>query len=103
MTMKWPCHWPTRSELVLDACSRISAEQEVPDTGTFEGDVTVLLTTIADLLQTARWSSVTPSIIDGAERDAALAAIHTGHASACKHPYISVVSTPSATTCKPRS
>jgi AcrR family transcriptional regulator len=77
-------HWPTRSELVLDACSRINAEQEVPDTGTFEGDVTALLTNVAGLLQTARWSSVTPSIIDAAERDTAVAEIHAriqmGHA-----------------------
>src|SRR3954447_15114548 len=32
-------HWPTREALVLDAASRISAEQEVPDTGSLEGDL----------------------------------------------------------------
>lgn len=76
-------HWPTRSDLVMDACSRISTEQEVPDTGSFEGDVTALLTTFANLLRTARWSSVVPSIIDAAERDPQLAKVHskiqTGH------------------------
>lgn len=70
-------HWPTRSALVVDACARMIAEQEVPDTGTFEGDVTAILTTIAELLQTARWSAIVPSIIDAAERDADLAAIHS--------------------------
>jgi AcrR family transcriptional regulator len=76
-------HWPTRSDLVMDACSRISTEQVVPDTGSFEGDVTALLTTFANLLRTARWSSVVPSIIDAAERDPQLAKVHskiqTGH------------------------
>ena len=70
-------HWPTRSDLIIDACSQISAEQQVPDTGRLEGDVTVLLTGIAHLLQTARWSSVLPSIVDAAERDPELAAIHS--------------------------
>src|ERR1700694_3172080 len=26
-------HWPTREALVIDACSRITAEQKAPDTG----------------------------------------------------------------------
>ncbi|MDQ6670050.1 MAG: TetR/AcrR family transcriptional regulator [Chloroflexota bacterium] len=70
-------HWATRSDLILDACSRISAEQEVPDTGGFESDVTALLTGLAKLLATARWSTVVPSIIDAAERDPELAQIHS--------------------------
>ena len=69
-------HWATRSALILDACSQISAEQEVPATGDFESDVTALLTDLATLLTTARWSSVVPSMIDAAERDPALAHIH---------------------------
>jgi AcrR family transcriptional regulator len=76
-------HWTTRADLILDACSRISAEQDVPDTGSFESDVTVLLTGLAELLTTARWSTVVPSIVDAAERDPDLAQIHsriqTGH------------------------
>jgi len=70
-------HWATRSDLILDACSRLSAEQEAPDTGGFESDVTALLTGIATLLGAARWSSVVPSIIDAAERDPELAHIHS--------------------------
>jgi len=70
-------HWATRSDLILDACSRLSAEQEAPDTGGFESDVTALLAGIAKLLVTARWSSVVPSIIDAAERDPDLAQIHS--------------------------
>lgn len=77
-------HWPTREALVIDACSRISADQDVPDTGSLEGDVTAILEHIAHLLGTARWSSVVPSIIDVAERDPQFATVHSqiqqGHA-----------------------
>ena len=77
-------HWPTREALVIDACSRISAEQQTPDTGSLEGDLTAILSNIAHLLETANWSSVLPSIIDTAERDPEFAAIHSeiqrGHA-----------------------
>jgi AcrR family transcriptional regulator len=77
-------HWPSREALVIDACSRISDEQEIPDTGSLEGDLTAILTNIGHLLGTARWSSVLPSIIDVAERDPEFADIHRriqhGHA-----------------------
>lgn len=69
-------HWPTREALVLDACSRISAEQEVPDTGSIHGDLTAILTDTAHRLSTARWASVVPSIVDVAERDPQFAEIH---------------------------
>jgi AcrR family transcriptional regulator len=77
-------HWPTREALVVDTCSQLSAEQEIPDTGSLEGDLTAILTNIAHLLQTANWSAVLPSIIDSAERDPEFAEIVTriqhGHA-----------------------
>jgi AcrR family transcriptional regulator len=77
-------HWPTREALVIDACARISAEQETPDTGTLQGDLNAILTNIAHLLETANWSSVLPSIVDTAERDPEFAEIHSriqrGHA-----------------------
>jgi Bacterial regulatory proteins, tetR family len=65
-------HWPTRSDLVIDACSRITTELDVPDTGSFEGNITSLLTSIAKLLRTARWSSILPSIIAAAEHSCPL-------------------------------
>ncbi|MBE7209580.1 MAG: helix-turn-helix transcriptional regulator, partial [Gluconacetobacter diazotrophicus] len=30
-------HWPTRSALVLDACSKMGTPEPPPDTGTLEG------------------------------------------------------------------
>jgi AcrR family transcriptional regulator len=77
-------HWPTREALVIDACSRMIAEQETPDTGSLTGDVTAILLNIAHLLQTANWSFVLPSIVDTAERNPDFAEIHSriqrGHA-----------------------
>jgi AcrR family transcriptional regulator len=78
-------HWPNRAALVIDACSRMTdGEEEPPDTGSLEGDVRAILTNIADLLGTARWSSIVPSIVDVAEHDSAFADIHSriqrGHA-----------------------
>jgi AcrR family transcriptional regulator len=78
-------HWPNRSALVIDACSRMTDGQEAPpDTGSLEGDVRAILTNIAELLGTARWSSIVPSIVDAAEHDPAFAEIHgkiqRGHA-----------------------
>ncbi|HEX2914508.1 MAG TPA: TetR/AcrR family transcriptional regulator [Chloroflexia bacterium] len=77
-------HWATREDLVIDACSRLNTKQDVPDTGSFEGDITAFLMSMATLLGTARWSSVVPSIVDAAERDPEIAQIHSiiqrGHA-----------------------
>lgn len=70
-------HWATRTDLVIDACLQLGTHADVPDTGTFVGDVHALMTTIATLLTTARWSSVMPSIIDASERSPELAAVHS--------------------------
>ena len=77
-------HWPSREALVLDACSKIAAQQDVPDTGSLEGDLRAILTNIGVLLQTANWASVLPSIVDLAERVPEFADVHRriqyGHA-----------------------
>jgi AcrR family transcriptional regulator len=78
-------HWAGRSALVIDACSQMTDGQESPpDTGFLDGDLRAVLTSIAGLLGTARWSSILPSIIDAAEHDPEFAAMHSriqrGHA-----------------------
>jgi AcrR family transcriptional regulator len=78
-------HWAGRSALVIDACSQMTDGQEAPlDTGSLDGDLRAVLTAIADLLGTARWSSILPSIIDAAEHDPEFAGLHSriqrGHA-----------------------
>jgi AcrR family transcriptional regulator len=77
-------HWPAREALVLEAAARISAEQDIPDTGSLEADLVAMLVNIGELLFTARWSSVVPSLVDVAERDPEFAGVHAtiqrGHA-----------------------
>src|SRR5579862_1392886 len=81
-------HWPDRSALILDACSQMAAAEQAPDTGSLEGDLAAILSNIAQLLGTARWASILPSIVDAAERDPNFAEIHStiqrGHAAPIK-------------------
>ena len=69
-------HWPSRTALLLDACSKIGTRPEAPDTGSFKGDAAALAAYLAHELQSARWPAVLPSIIDAAERDPDLAQLH---------------------------
>ena len=69
-------HWPTRSALLLDACSKMGVPAPAPDTGDLRADIGVLATRVADQLNHAPWPSVLPSIIDAAERDPDVAALH---------------------------
>ncbi|GCE31587.1 putative transcriptional regulator, TetR family protein [Dictyobacter alpinus] len=70
-------HWPSRSALLIDACSRFGSVPEVPDVGSLQGDMRALLIDLAERLQTANWNSVYPSIIDAAERDSVIASMQT--------------------------
>jgi AcrR family transcriptional regulator len=70
-------HWPTRIDLLRDACSTLGTPLDTPDTGSFEADATALVRTLAYLLRTAKWTSVLPSIIDAAERDPAIADMYS--------------------------
>jgi AcrR family transcriptional regulator len=70
-------HWPTRTDLLRDACSTLGTPLDTPDTGSFQADVTALVTNLAYLLRSARWTSVLPSIIDAAERDPDIADMYS--------------------------
>lgn len=70
-------HWPTRSALLIDACSRMGGPQPTPNLGSLRGDLLMLAQTVADQLRTAPWAAALPSIIDAAERDAKIAAMQT--------------------------
>jgi AcrR family transcriptional regulator len=69
-------HWSTRTDLLRDACTTLGTPLDIPDAGSFEADVTALMTNLARLLRTARWTSVLPSIIDAAERDPDIAEMY---------------------------
>ena len=71
-------HWPNRAALVIDACLRMDdGDHAPPDTGSLEGDVSAFLNKLAELLATARWSSILPSIVDAAEHEPEFAAVHS--------------------------
>jgi AcrR family transcriptional regulator len=70
-------HWPSRTALLLDACSRMASKLDIPDTGTLKGDLAALASGIAALLRSKNFSSVLPSVIDAAERDDQVAALHS--------------------------
>ena len=69
-------HWPSRSALLLDACAKLGSKPLVPDTGSLRDDVSALALGLAAQLAGARWAVVLPSIIDAAERDPEIAALH---------------------------
>jgi len=70
-------HWPTWTELLRDACSRIGTPLDKPQTGVVKKDVTAILKNLASLLRSAPWATVLPSIIDAAERDPDMAAMYS--------------------------
>ena len=72
-------HWSNRTDLIIAACSLMTdGDQEPPDAGSLEGDVTAVLSELAEVLATARWATILPSIVDAAERDSAIAARSCG-------------------------
>ncbi len=81
-------HWPSRSALLLDACSTMGAPMETPDTGSLRGDLMALATQLAEHLRTARWTAVLPSIMDAAERDPDLAELQTRLQEAMMAPFL---------------
>lgn len=84
-------HWPTRGDLLRDACSSIGTPLEIPETGSFAGDVTALLTSLAHLLRSEKWTSVLPSVIDAAERDPDIAAMYRKLQEGYSAPLLSII------------
>jgi AcrR family transcriptional regulator len=84
-------HWPSRSALLLDACSRLGSAMDAPDTGSLRGDIQALATYLAEQLRTAAWTSVYPSIIDAAERDGEIAAMQAALHKGLMAPFDAIV------------
>ena len=84
-------HWPSRSALLIDACSRIGEAQPVPDTGSLYGDLLTLATVVAEQLRTAAWPRVLPSIVDAAERDPEIAAMQSSFHEGNMAPFYAIV------------
>lgn len=71
-------HWPSKSVLIIDACSRLAIVGEAPDTGSLREDAHVVARAFAEQLRTGNWTSAYPSIVDAAERDSDIAAMQAG-------------------------
>lgn len=84
-------HWPSRSALLIDACSRLGKASAPPDTGTLRTDLDDLVTGLAEQLQSAAWASVYPSIVDAAERDSEIADLQVGLHEAFMAPFAAVI------------
>lgn len=84
-------HWPVRAELLRDACSTIGTPLDVPDAGSLQADLLALLTQLADLLRSAKWTSVLPSIIDAGERDPEIAEMHARLQQGYTVPFVTVI------------
>lgn len=70
-------HWPTRTDLLRDACSTIGTPLDRPDAADLKDALTVVMKNLASLLRSAKWASVLPSIIDAAERDPNIASMYS--------------------------
>lgn len=90
-------HWPTRSALVLDACSKLGVPEPAPGLGDIKADVLVLARRVADQLNNAAWPSVLPSIIDAAERDPEVARLHASMHAGNVRPFEQAIDTAKAT------
>jgi len=66
-------HWPSRADLLLEACSKLGGKTEAPDTGSFRGDIELLVKEFASRLRMAPAAKILPSIVDAAEHDAKIA------------------------------
>jgi AcrR family transcriptional regulator len=84
-------HWPSRSALLIDACSRLSGAPEAPDSGNLKDDLRALLSYLADQLETANWSSVYPSVLDAAERDSEISVMQQSLHQNFMAPFVTVL------------
>ena len=57
-------HWGSRAHLIHAAISCMAIDQEVPDTGTLRGDLTILLQQLVAFLGQSDAGRVLPSLID---------------------------------------
>lgn len=70
-------HWPTRTDLLRDACATLGTPLDKPDDADLKIALTAVLKQLGSLLNSAVWASVLPSIIDAAERDPKVAAMYS--------------------------
>jgi AcrR family transcriptional regulator len=84
-------HWPTRTDLLRNACSALGTPLDTPDAGSLAADMAALMIHLASLLRSAKWPSVLPSIIDAAERDPDIATMYSKLQQAYSAPFATLI------------
>lgn len=73
-------HWPTRGDVILDAFAASTTPPATPDTGALRPDLQALIGGLCEALSSTPWAALLPSLIDAAQRDPELAAMHASFA-----------------------
>lgn len=66
-------HWDGKGAIVIDVLDSLQGTLQLPDTGSFAGDLRAVAAGLASGLEDSVWSALLPSLIDAAERDMDLA------------------------------
>ena len=69
-------HWPSRSALLADVCRKPDRIPPARTTDDLEADLVALLSGLARALRAAPWARTLASLVDAAERDPELRAVH---------------------------
>ena len=69
-------HWEGKLALVEDAFRTLKLVERPPVDGSVRERITAMLTQVATKLSDSTWSSCMPALIDAAERDAQVRAVH---------------------------
>ncbi|MBB5475137.1 AcrR family transcriptional regulator [Cellulomonas hominis] len=77
--------WPDQAALVRDAFDGALTAPPHPDTGTLRGDLTELVTGLADAVTSGPAAAIMAGLVDAAERDPAFAEVHRAQAAARHH------------------
>lgn len=83
--------WPHQAALVLDAFRSIAPDPPVPDTGSLQGDLKVLVGGFAEALGNGRAGVLMAALIDAAQRDADFADLHTQETRRRHQPVLAVL------------
>jgi AcrR family transcriptional regulator len=75
-------HWGSKNELAMEAIAAVRPVPAVPDTGSLRDDLRQLMTGVVRMLTDSPMAALTPSLIDAAERDDDLRALHQSFVSA---------------------
>ena len=84
-------HWRSRAELVMDAMASLAMPPAPEPTGDLRTDLCATFTALAGVLRDPDRSRLLASLVDAAERDPELGALHVAHGAVRRAPARSLV------------